>query len=330
MKTCSVRLAAVLACVTMAVAGSALQAQDTRTVLDRYQLDVWRAQDGVRLSFTSNLVQTHDGYLWLSTQSGLTRFDGLHFKTFDGTNTPALRGRPNLQTYPLLEDSAHTLWIGSDAGLVRYDGTTFTPLARDPTFATDLINAAVLDSASRVLAISRLGRLFHVSRAAGLQLIPRSGIGSLGSSMAVDVHGDVWIAAGSQGVYRLRHDTIAAATFARSARLQEVNRILATSDGALWLGTATAIVHLKDGIVRRIPLPAHEALAAVSSFAMGRDGTLWIGTEGAGLFRFDGRVLTRLSHRDGLSDDRVIDVIVDHDGNIWVATRDGLNRLRPA
>ncbi|MFL5607017.1 MAG: two-component regulator propeller domain-containing protein, partial [Gemmatimonadaceae bacterium] len=83
-------------------------------------------------------------------------------------------------------------------------------------------------------------------------------------------------------------------------------------------------------IVRRIPLPAHEALAAVSSFAMGRDGTLWIGTEGAGLFRFDGRVLTRLSHRDGLSDDRVIDVIVDHDGNIWVATRDGLNRLRPA
>ena len=39
--------------------------------------DVWRAQDGVRLSFTSNLVQTHDGYLWLSTQSGLTRFDGI-------------------------------------------------------------------------------------------------------------------------------------------------------------------------------------------------------------------------------------------------------------
>jgi signal transduction histidine kinase/ligand-binding sensor domain-containing protein len=310
------------------VSGSALKSQDTHIVLDRYQLDVWRAQDGVRLSFTSNLVQTHDGYLWLSTQSGLTRFDGLHFKTFDGTNTPALRGRPNLQTYPLLEDAHHTLWIGSDAGLLTNDGRAFTSLARDSTFATDLVNAAVLDSAGRVLMITRLGRLLHVSRAAGVQMVSRPSVGSLGSSMTVDVHGDVWIAAGAQGAFRVHHDSIAAAVFPRRAQLQEVNRIIATSDSALWLGTATGIVHLKDGVARRIPLPAREALAAVSCLAMGPDGALWIGTEGAGLFRFDGSVLSRLSRRDGLSDDRVIDVIVDHDGNVWVATRDGLNRLK--
>lgn len=322
-------LAAVSACLAIGVWSSALEAQDTRTVLDRYQLDVWRAQDGVRLSFTSNLVQTHDGYLWLSTQSGLTRFDGLHFKTFDGTNTPALRGRPNLQTYPLLEDRRHTLWIGSDAGLVTYDGASFSSLSRDSTFGTDLVNAAALDSAGRVLAITRLGRLFHVSGTAALEMVPRTSVGSLGSSMTVDVHGDIWIAAGAQGAYRVHHDTILPAVFPKGAQLQEVTRIVATPDSALWLGTATSIVHLKNGVVRRIPLPAREALAAVSCFAIGRDGTLWIGTEGAGLFRFDGNALTRLSRRDGLSDDRVIDVLVDHDGNVWIATRDGLNRLRP-
>lgn len=317
------------ACLAIGLSGSGLQSQDTRTVLGQFQLDVWRAQDGVRLSFTSNLVQTHDGYLWLSTQSGLTRFDGLHFKTFDGENTPALRGRPNLLTYPLLEDPQHTLWIGSDAGLVMYDGTSFTSLQHDSTFATDLVNAAVLDSSGRVLAITRLGRLFRVSSASGLQLVPGPSVGSRGSSMTLDVHGDAWIAAGSQGAYRIHHDTIIAARFSRHAQLQEVNRILATSDSALWLGTATAIVHVKNDTVKRIPLSARDALAAVSCFAIQRDGTLWIGTEGAGLFRYDGKVLTRLSRRDGLSDDRVIDIMVDRDDNVWVATRDGLNRLRP-
>src|SRR5919112_4239954 len=76
---------------------SPIQSQYLRAPGGRqYQLDAWRAQDGVRLAFTSNLVQTREGYLWLSTQSGLTRFDGFRFRVFDNVNTPVLRGRPNL------------------------------------------------------------------------------------------------------------------------------------------------------------------------------------------------------------------------------------------
>lgn len=79
----------------------------------------------MQLAFGSNLVQMRDGYLWLSPQSGLTRFDGVRFAVFDTSNAPALLRLAHLETYPVLEDAHGALWIGSDAGLFLYE-----PLAR--------------------------------------------------------------------------------------------------------------------------------------------------------------------------------------------------------
>jgi ligand-binding sensor domain-containing protein len=78
----------------------------------------------VRLAFTSNLVETRDGYLWLSSESGFTRFDGMRFKVFDGTNTPALVGRPRLQTVPLLEDHDGALWMAATWASSRSPGAS--------------------------------------------------------------------------------------------------------------------------------------------------------------------------------------------------------------
>ncbi|QJR34074.1 sensor histidine kinase [Gemmatimonas groenlandica] len=314
---------------SLTLSSSPVAGQGLTPVLGKYQLDVWRAQDGVRLAFTSNLVQTSDGYLWLSSQAGLTRFDGARFTVIDGANTPALRGRPRLQTYPLLEDAEHVLWVGTDIGLMAYRGGMLPSRATDPSFATDLVNAAVMDSSGRVWAITRLGRLFHVDLDNGLRAVPGVAARSLGSSMTVDAVGDIWIAAGRQGVHRLRGDSMSAVTFLSDLGIDEVTRIVATRDSSVWFGTATEVVQWRQGHIRRFPLPRQPAMGAVSCFAVGADGSLWVGTEGAGLYRFDGRSFEHVSREEGLSDDRVIDIMIDHDHNVWVATRDGLNRLRP-
>ena len=64
-------------------------------------------------------------------------------------------------------------------------------------------------------------------------------------------------------------------------------------------------------------------------------GNLWVGTGGQGLWRFQHhasgavRLFERTSTMTGLADDGVTDLHEDREGNIWVATRDGLNRLTP-
>jgi len=295
----------------------------------RYKLDVWRAQDGIRLAFASNLVQTRDGYLWLSSESGVTRFDGVRFKVFDGSNTPALQGRPRLQTVPLLEDGDGVLWIGTDVGLLAYSDGTMRPAALNATFKIDQVNAATADAKGTVWAVTRSGRVFSIPRGGGLHEVAGTVVSYASSSLSVDPTGDVWIAAGRDAVYRVHHDSLSTVTFPADILVDAPNRAYATADGSVWFGTPTAILHWRHGRVKRFPLPTRHTLGAVSCIAAAPDGALWIGTHGAGLYRFDGRRFASFSSRDGLSDDRVIDILPDKSGNIWVATRDGLNRFRP-
>ena len=58
-----------------------------------YQLKRWTSEDGLPQNRISCLEQTSDGYLWIGTWYGLTRFDGLHFTVFTKFDTPALMDR---------------------------------------------------------------------------------------------------------------------------------------------------------------------------------------------------------------------------------------------
>ncbi|MBC7843947.1 MAG: hypothetical protein H7099_16620 [Gemmatimonadaceae bacterium] len=306
-----------------------LHAQVVPVSFGRYALDSWRAQDGVRLAYTSNLVLTRDGYLWLSCESGVTRFDGARFKVFDGAVAPALRGRPRLQTVPLLEDGDGKLIIGTDLGLLAYANGTIRPAELNATFQIDQVNAATVDAKKTVWAVTRSGRVFSIPHRGKLHEVAGTILSYSGSSLSVDPTGDVWIAAGQNAVYRVHNDSLTKVDFPTGARVDDPNRAYAAADSSVWFGTPTAVIQWRHGRVTRFDLPKQDALGAVSTIAAAPDGALWIGTHGAGLYRFmDGR-FTNFSTRDGLSDDRVIDILPDASGNIWVATRDGLNRFRP-
>ena len=76
-----------------------------------------RTAQGLPQDTVQAILQTRDGYIWLGTQEGLVRFDGLHFTVFDRQNTPAL-AHNNIQALCEMRDGA--LWIGTNRGLVRY------------------------------------------------------------------------------------------------------------------------------------------------------------------------------------------------------------------
>src|SRR5579859_6065281 len=78
-----------------------------------YQFDVWRADEGLPQSTITSIVQTPDGYLWLGTQNGLVRFDGVHFTVFNANNTPAIK---NDRVVQLFVDRRGALWISAEQG----------------------------------------------------------------------------------------------------------------------------------------------------------------------------------------------------------------------
>lgn len=304
-------------------------AQQASVIYGRYKVDTWRSHEEVKLAFTSNLVQTRDGYLWLSSQSGLVRFDGVRFKSFNGDNSPALRGRTRLITIPLAEDHMGGLWVGSGSELFRVAGDQVTLRASNEAFKADIINAAAVDAHDRLWAVTRSGRVFVIDRGGRQRELRGTLVSYSGSSMTVDNNGDMWIAAGEGAVYRISDGKLSRVALPDGAEVHNPSRVYATRDGSIWFGTHTAIAQWKDGQIRHFPLPATKGFGAVTAMAEDASGRLWVGSYGAGLHWFDGKQFQSFTRADGLSDDRVIDILPDQQGNMWVATRDGLNRFQP-
>ncbi|WP_161556336.1 sensor histidine kinase [Xanthomonas campestris] len=310
-------------------ASSEVLGQQASFVVDRYRVDTWRSQGEIKLAFTSNLVQTRDGYLWLSSQSGLLRFDGYRFKAFTADNSPALRGRIRLITIPLAEDRNGGLWVGSGSGVFMLTAGTLHSVTTNESFKSDIVNVAAVDGHNRLWAVTRSGRIFVIDQEGRQQEVNGTVISYAGSSMSIDNGGDIWIAAGEDAVYRVHNGALTKVNFPGGASLGNTSRVYAARDGSVWFGTESAVFRLSQGRLRRFALPPTEGRGSVSVITEGADGTLWIGTHGAGLHWFDGSRFQSFSRKDGLSDDRVIDILPDRQGNVWVATRDGLNRFQP-
>ncbi len=108
----------------------------------KYQVDFWTTENGLPDNLIKAIRQTRDGYIWLTTESGLVRFDGLRFRLFSTGNTPQLKTN-RYASFALMEDGSGALWAGTlRNGVVRY---------RDGLFRTyDTSNGLPNNKVSRI------------------------------------------------------------------------------------------------------------------------------------------------------------------------------------
>ena len=98
-------------------------ALDSRRELSQFSHEVWLTENGLPQNTVHAIAQTRDGYIWIGTEEGLARFDGVKFTVFDKQNTPELKSN-YIRT--LLADRQGALWIGTAQGLVRMLNGKFT------------------------------------------------------------------------------------------------------------------------------------------------------------------------------------------------------------
>lgn len=118
------------------LASPAVLALNPDKVPSQYVLNTWQISDGLPQNSPIAIEQSHDGYLWIGTQEGLARFDGVRFAVFDRRNTPAITS--NLIT-ALRADSRGRLWIGTGAGLAILERGAFRHFAGDSRLAATYV-----------------------------------------------------------------------------------------------------------------------------------------------------------------------------------------------
>jgi len=292
--------------------------------ITQYVHTVWRTDDGLPQNSVNRILETRDGYLWVGTQAGLARFDGVRFTVFDHTNTPALKDD---FIADLAEDRQGTLWIATvNHGVASFQDGIFSHFdAIGPRAAWSL--AADPDGS---LWIGGFGGLKHVSNGKVIKVYTVAADASAGkvARVAVDKDGAVWFGT-STGLNRLANGKIQTYSVKDGLPNSAVTGLYPTADGTLWVKTRNA------GLVRWIhghfePLTIPDVVGGnIRDVLFDRDGNFWIASGAEGLLRIKGQQLSRFTTKDGLSSDGVASLYEDREGNLWVGTQSGgLERFR--
>lgn len=301
-----------------------------------YRPDTWNAQNGLRGDLVlGKLLRSPDGYLWMRTAFGLTRFDGLTFTTFNADNSPIFATSAASQR-PLLVDRRGRLWIATSTGLVWYQDGQFH---HGPTYTGGMLSLAE-DSRGRFWGTMTTGGVMRSTRGGdGVERMEAVSLDGFASSeaygVAADGSGAIWIGFAPGGAVRVAQDDegrdeVRRVTTRDGLGSDRITAVAQGIGGSVWLAGDGHITRVHDGRFVTFPLPRELRDAHVFDVAEDADGSAWTATEGAGLLRYDprGRLLQQVRSQDGLSHDRVLSAFVDPHGSVWAATVQGLNRLR--
>ena len=288
----------------------------------QYVLDNWQIQEGLPQTSAQALARTPDGYLWVGTQEGLARFDGVKFTTFDTENEPSL---PNKIISVLFVDKAGRLWIGTRYGLATFENGRFRQFERIPALRHAYIRAIEEGKNGRLWIGTEEG-LYEIGGGRELSFDGSNGLlDSRIRALHEDSDGVLWVGA-MNSLQRFKNGRFENISFGAVA--ETVSAMLEEPDGTMWMGTADGALYRRSRQQLEIVAKPGQLGSVVRDLAVDRDGNLWIATHGAGLVRWREGVFTALTTNQFQGGD-LRGLLVDPEGSLWIGTYgSGLLRLR--
>ena len=298
-------------------------ALDPTLDVSQYAHTSWKVRDGFTKGAIQAIAQTPDGYLWLGTEFGLLRFDGVRNVPWQ---PPGAEHLPSNDITSLLVGRDGALWIGTKKGLLSWKAGKLTQYSE---LAGQLVAALVEDREGTVwaggISLPPPGRLcaiqessIHCDGADG-----SLGLGVLG--LYEERSGNLWVGV-QYGVWRWKPGT------PQFYPIQgEKNGILGFAEddaGALMIATHVGIRRVPHGRFEPYSLPGSAHQFLTYRMLRDHDGGLWIGTVGQGLLHVHEGKTDVFTQADGLSGREVGTLLEDREGSVWVATTTGLDRFR--
>ncbi|MDR3458788.1 MAG: two-component regulator propeller domain-containing protein [Verrucomicrobiae bacterium] len=292
-----------------------------------YFARTWLAEDGLPDNRVVGLAQTADGFLWVATQGGTVRFDGVRFQRVSIASSPGLiAGTMRV----LLLDREGRIWLAKDEGgaVFCFDGAQVRMLSADQGLPkNDTQRSLAMDgkgdlwvtySSGKVIRCARDGKVDTFTSKDGLP-------GDMGICwLTTSRDGTLWFAKGSQvGVFRNGRFSVLE-NFGSPAL-----RIAPAHAGGIWVCAGQQVLKFDEGVetveLGKIMPDQDGGRSSFEPSALfeDREGAVWVGTVSAGLFRCDSNSVARVE----VSNPSILSLAGDREGNLWVGTRGGLNRL---
>ncbi|MES2298854.1 MAG: two-component regulator propeller domain-containing protein [Pseudomonadota bacterium] len=326
----------ILLCCLLCVGGQAAPSRMLR--FEQLNVEQGLAQESVLA-----IAQDADGFMWLGSQAGLSRFDGYRvtvFKTGDARSIAANWVRV------LHVDRGGHMWVGTDSGLDRYEPATqsFTHFLPDESAKRGNGNLhvhAIIDDDAHGMWIGTADGLQHFDPASGKFKIwhhdpanPASLADDQVNTLALDALGRLWIGTPSgvdclpRGAERIEHFKLDASG---DSKYNTVQALMIDAAQTLWIGTLAGLETWKVGAGapdqrRRLGTAEGFKPGSVLSLYQDPDASIWVGTSADGLFRWQpaanyfAQYVHQASDRHSVADNQISALYRDRVGTFWVGT----------
>lgn len=278
--------------------------------------------DGLSAVEVKSLYEDRTGNLWVGTFGG-----GLEvFRDSMFTPYGKPEGMERTVAWTVMEDRDSSIWVGTQSGgLTRIKDGKLTHFSTRRGFADDTVGS-LLEGKDGTLW---LGKDTGVSRFRQGRLL---GAPPLSSPLREQIHamyedanGTLWLGTRNAGVVLIRGSKSSHLTTADGLPSDNVQTIVPSKRGGIWIGTLGGLSYYKDGSLTN--LTSKEGLSGNQVLSLYEDGegALWIGAIGLNRLK-DGKV-TAFGDREGLFDQNPQSILEDDEGNLWLSTNKGVFRV---
>jgi ligand-binding sensor domain-containing protein len=292
-------------------------------------MEVWRQPQGLPQNTVYALVQARDGYIWIGTKAGVSRFDGVRFTTFDDTRPNQIKEN---EVWALLEDAEGGLWMATyGGGAARLKDGRFTLLRAADGLASDYVASLGLDKSGAVWIGSDGGVNVYKDGRVVAQYTVKDGLAQKGiRSFFEDDDGSMWVGGLLGGINRIEGGKVLPVSIPGIDPTSEVRCFVRDRAGTLWIATTDGLIEWpRGGAARR--LTTADGLSSNRLYTVYQDAQrhLWIGSD-KGLDRRDGTGFAPVILGNEVARvDEIQAVVMDREGSLWAGSqREGLARIK--
>lgn len=320
-------------------------------------------EDGLPQSQVLDMIQDHNGYMWLATNGGgLSRFDGIKFSNFSTKD-----GLSNNRVFSVFEYDKETIWIGTakglnryynrrlytyndslvsvrsiysfyrhsdgntwigtSSGIVLYDGKTFKPFIRNDSIGNFQVWAIRQDKLGNTWIATMLNGVFCYDGKTMKHFSLKDGLLDLKVRSIIINNDKVWVST-YRGIHE--YDPAQAYTGAESFRPLNINqppeiiyKLYRDTLGNVWAGTARGVIKITYGKTRYFTKANGLCGGMVDAVTQDREGNMWFGSFTGGVSRYKSDLFVNFNELHGLVNNTVMSVFKDSRDDFWLGTWGG-------
>jgi len=291
-----------------------------------YFFENYGVEKGLSSSKVYTLLQDSNDWIWIGTESGVSRFNGQKIENFSSRSGLAPGG-----VYSIAEDTLGRIWIGHlNGGLSVYDnGRFFRPGFDSISISGDISGIRQKDGKIWIMTLSNGAILTDFpSRGdtilTGREFKGKDGLSDQVSSLCVDNNNNLFCVTPPANIKKYNPEKNLFETYMPEGLTRYFNIIVMYQDkkGNYWYGTYNGGLYKQDAVTREMKIyDVRDGLAKnwISFITEDYRGRVWVGTWGGGITIFEDDRLTIYNQANGLTATSIHWIIEDKEKNMIIA-----------